>query len=103
MGYDKTDASHTLPIYLSQTAGPLMKQTLEQVLPNTPNTPFNVKSVREQMAEKQAAKERQAAQSQNANDVSDGITDKIRKGTQDTIDSFNRGAKKAWSDLIGNF
>lgn len=103
MGYDKTDASHTLPIYLSQTAGPLMKQTLEQVLPNTPNTPFNVKSVREQMAEKQAAKERQAAQNQNANDVSDGITDKIRKGTQDTIDSFNRGAKKAWSDLIGNF
>ncbi|ATF41445.1 PBP1A family penicillin-binding protein [Weissella paramesenteroides] len=95
-GYDETDASHTISAYLSQTAGPLMKTTLEQVLPNTAQTKFSVKSVRAKLS----ATEDAASNKKNgiANNIS-GIGDDIKNGASSAWSNVKDGAKKAWSGI----
>lgn len=101
VGYDQSDEDHTLPIYLSQTAGPLMKQTLEQVIPNTNQTAFGVESVRDEEAGKQKQSSEDSASDSNSS--GSDLTERFRQGTQKTLDDFNRGIQRIWSDVAGNF
>ncbi|MBM7617140.1 penicillin-binding protein 2A [Weissella uvarum] len=101
VGYDKTDAEHTLPIYLAQTAGPLMKQTLEQVLPNTKHTAFGVESVRDKLSDKQTSEQSSEDDSDSGN--TDSLKKQLQEGAQKTLQGFNRGVHKVWSDIAGGF
>ena len=95
-GYDETDADHTISAYLSQTSGPLMKTALEQVLPNTKQTKFGVKSVRAKMS----ATENGASNKKNgiSNNIS-GIGDDIKNGASSAWSNVKGGAQKAWSGI----
>lgn len=95
-GYDETDASHTISAYLSQTSGPLMKTTLEQVIPNTEQTKFKTKSVRSKMA---ATQDNESTSQNGFKDNINGIGDEIKQGASSTWNNVKDGAQKAWSGI----
>ncbi|MDR3190277.1 MAG: PBP1A family penicillin-binding protein [Lactobacillaceae bacterium] len=101
-GYDKSDADHTIPVALGSTAGPLVKTSLEQIIPNTAETSFNVKSV-EQI--KAAADSGASAGSDGVTQNASDIANQIKKGASQAEDVIKKGASKVWSglkDILGN-
>lgn len=90
------DNGSVIPSSLAQTAAPLMKRSLEQIIPNTAQTQFKVKSIRTQIANN----------SLNFNDtngqISDsinGITDGITSGLKETGSTIKKGAETVWNGL----
>jgi len=79
------DNSQPIPALLGSTAGPLMKKSLEQIIPNTAQTKFNVTSVRSQ----------ESSQTSESSDTKDGISGNI----DDIVGDISNGAKKAGDTL----
>jgi len=96
-GFDKTNSDQNLPIYLSATAGPLMKTTLEQVIPNTNQTPFTVQGVHQKVS--QAQKQEKDGVSKSVNDIGT----QIQEGADGLIRDIETGARKAWDGIRGLF
>lgn len=96
-GFDKTNGEQNLPILLSETAGPLMKTTLEQVIPNTNQTPFGVQGVHEKVD--QVETQKQDGVSQSVNDIGSSLKD----GADSVIRGIESGARKAWDAVAGLF
>lgn len=96
-GFDKTNGEQNLPIYLSQTAGPLMKTTLEQVIPNTNQTPFTVQGVHEKVDA--VEKQKQDGVSKSVNDIGSSL----KENANSVINGIESGARKAWNKVTGFF
>ncbi|QIL50474.1 PBP1A family penicillin-binding protein [Weissella coleopterorum] len=93
------DDGSVIPSSLSQTTGPLMKRSLEQVIPNTAQTAFKVKSIRTQIANNSLNFDDTNSQiSDNIN----GITDNIASGLKDTGETIKKGAETVWNGLRNN-
>jgi penicillin-binding protein 2A len=96
-GFDKTNGEQNLPIMLSATAGPLMKATLEQVIPNTNQTPFTVQGIHEKIS--QAEEQEQNGLNKSVNDIGTQIQD----GADSVMRSVESGARKVWDGVKGLF
>ncbi|MCM0583504.1 PBP1A family penicillin-binding protein [Weissella diestrammenae] len=95
-GYD--NASQSISPYLSATAGPLMKKSLEQIIPNTAQTDFDVTSVRTKQKE----------QTSESNSTKDGVSGNIKdimgnisKGAKEAGDTLKKGAQTIWNGIQG--
>lgn len=98
-GFDKTNGDQNLPIMLSATAGPLMKATLEQVIPNTNQTPFTVQGVHEKISQAEEQEQKQNGLSKSVNDIGTQIQD----GADSVMRSVESGARKVWDGVKGLF
>ena len=101
-GYDSNANGESIPAYLSATAGPLMKTTLEQVIPNTEQTQFDVKSVRQKIS---AADDGASNSSDGVSNTINGIGDEVKQGAEKAWNNVKDGAKAAWSgirNILGN-
>lgn len=96
-GFDKTNGENNLPIYLSATAGPLMKTTLEQVIPNTNQTPFSVQGVHEKIQKVEVQK--QDGVSKSVNDISS----QFKEGANSVVKGLEDGARKVWNKVSDFF
>ena len=106
-GYDNNGQVQSIPAYLAATAGPLMKTTLEQVIPNTEQTQFTVQSVRQKMAaEAQKNQDSRTHIKDKFNDfIDDNVTGGVKKAWHDVTDGAKSAAQSAWSGLrniLGN-
>ncbi|MDU2153026.1 MAG: penicillin-binding transpeptidase domain-containing protein, partial [Weissella confusa] len=106
-GYDSSANGETIPVSLGQTAGPLMKTTLEQVIPNTDQTAFGVKSVRQKMSTVtgESGKTNGSSSSNGFSNALDGIQSDIKDGASQAWSNVKDGAQAAWSgiqSLFGN-
>lgn len=106
-GYDSSANGETIPVSLGQTAGPLMKTTLEQVIPNTDQTAFGVKSVRQKMSTVtgENGKSNGSSSSDGFSNAIDGIQSDIKDGASQAWSNVKDGAQAAWSgiqSLFGN-
>lgn len=97
VGNDQTNAENTIPISLRETGAPLMKATLEQVIPNTPQTAFKVQSIREKLGAQTA----QDSSSKGVDRSVNQIGDQLKRGANQVVEDAKRGAQKAWSALQG--
>lgn len=101
-GYDSNANGESIPAYLSATAGPLMKTTLEQVIPNTEQTQFDVKSVRQKIS---AADDGASNSSDGVSNTINSIGDEVKQGAEKAWNNVKDGAKAAWSgirNILGN-
>lgn len=89
MGLDSNSENNSLPLGLTATMGPLVKTSLEQVLPNTPGTNFTVSNP-------------------NSNRDNSGATksfdwSNIGSDISDSVDNAVAGANKVWHTVKGLF
>jgi len=106
-GFDNDGQVQSIPALLSQTAGPLMKTTLEQVIPNTAQTQFTVQSVRQKIAATEQKNQRSQShiKDQFNNFINDNVTGGVQKAWQNVTDGAKSAAQSAWSGLrnvLGN-
>lgn len=93
-GFDSTNSSHHLENLSGTGVGPLFKTEMEEILPNTKQTPFNTKD---------ASTLAKASQSDNSfwDNVQDGaasVGDQIKQGADNAADTV----KKWWDGAFGN-
>lgn len=96
-GFDKTNGDQNLPILLAETAGPLMKTTLEQVIPNTNQTPFKVAGVHENITRVES--EKQDGVTESAKDIGT----QFKEGAKNLAQGIESGARKVWGKVSGLF
>lgn len=88
------DNGEIIPASLASTAAPLMKTSLEQIIPNTDQTAFTVKSIRE----------RNSAESWNSSSTNSSISDNINGvagGLRSAGQTIVKGAQAVWSGVRG--
>lgn len=88
------DNGEIIPASLASTAAPLMKTSLEQIIPNTDQTAFKVKSIRE----------RNSAESWNSSSTNSSISDNINGvagGLRSAGQTIVKGAQAVWSGVRG--
>ncbi|WP_349533186.1 PBP1A family penicillin-binding protein [Leuconostoc citreum] len=89
MGLDDNSKNNSLPLGLTATMGPLVKTSLEQILPNTPGTNFSVTNPNQPVKNKQSG---------NSMDWSNIVSD-FSNGVDKAVD----GANKTWHTIKGLF
>ncbi|MFL1695886.1 transglycosylase domain-containing protein [Weissella kandleri] len=88
------DNGEIIPSSLASTAAPLMKTSLEQIIPNTNQTAFTVKSIRE----------RNSAESWNSSSTNSSISDNINGvagGLRSAGQTIVKGAQAVWNGVRG--
>lgn len=100
-GYDDNEV---IPAYLSETAAPLVKTSLEQIIPNTAQTAFSVQSIETQQASSSSTSATaQSGIASNASSIASQIESNFSDGLTKAGDAVTNGASKVWSGLKSIF